>query len=89
MLNDWPTQIFPWGLKILDHKLCEWCTRQKTTNRLLTFCRAIEETSDAGLMLFDRQDLRATIQQLEAVKKDVERVLLGLSLLTTTRCIRS
>ena len=53
-------------------------------NRLLTFCRAIEETSDAGLMLFDRQDLLATVKELEALKRDVDRALLRLSLLTTT-----
>jgi len=54
-------------------------------NRLLIFCRAIEETSDAGFMLFDRQDLLATMQELEALKKDVERALVRLSLLTTAK----
>jgi hypothetical protein len=41
-------------------------------NRLLTFCRAVEETSDAGLVLFCRGDLTATAEVLEALKKDVE-----------------
>ena len=51
-------------------------------NRLLTFCRAVEETADAGLMLFDRQDLLATIENLEALKQDVERAIFRLASLT-------
>jgi len=51
-------------------------------SRLLTFCRAVEETADAGLMLFDRQDLLATIENLEALKQDVERAILRLASLT-------
>ena len=51
-------------------------------NRLLTFCRAVEETADAGLMLFDRQDLLATIENLEVLKHDVERAILRLASLT-------
>ena len=51
-------------------------------NRLLTFCRAVEGTADAGLMLFDRQDLLATIENLEALKQDVERAILRLASLT-------
>jgi hypothetical protein len=51
-------------------------------NRLLIFCRAVEETADAGLMLFGRQDLLATIENLESLKRDVERALLRLTSLT-------
>ena len=51
-------------------------------NTLLTFCRAVEDTADAGLMMFDRQDLLATIEELEVLKADVDRALLRLSSLT-------
>ena len=33
---------------------------------LLIFGRAIDDTADLGFMLFDRQELRATIEELEA-----------------------
>jgi hypothetical protein len=51
-------------------------------NRLLTFCRAVEEGADAGLMLFGRDELLATIEELEALKRDVDRALLQLSCVT-------
>jgi hypothetical protein len=51
-------------------------------SRLLTFCRAVEETAEAGLLLFDRQDLLATIQELEALRADVERAIVQLASLT-------
>jgi len=51
-------------------------------NRLLTFCRAVEETSDAGLVLFSRDDLTAAAEELVALKKDVERALMRLAQLT-------
>jgi hypothetical protein len=35
--------------------------------------RAVEATAGAGLVLFDRQYLLATIENLEALKQDVER----------------
>lgn len=53
-------------------------------NRLLTFCRVVEETSDAGLVLFSRDDLIATAEELEALKKDVERALMRLAQLTAS-----
>jgi hypothetical protein len=53
-------------------------------NRLLTFCRAVEETSDAGLLLFSRDDLIATTEELEALKIDVERALMRLAQLTAS-----
>ena len=54
-------------------------------NRLLTFCRAVEETSDAGLALFSRNDLIAAAEELVALKKDVERALLRLAQLTGSK----
>ena len=44
--------------------------------------RAVEATADAGLVLFDRQDLLATIENLEALKQDVERAIFRLASLT-------
>ena len=54
-------------------------------DRLLTFCRAVEETSDAGLVLFSRDDLITAAEELEALKKDVERALLRLAQLTASK----
>ena len=48
-------------------------------NTLLTFCRAVEETTDVGLLLFGRQDLLATIGELEALRAEVDRALLQLT----------
>jgi hypothetical protein len=54
-------------------------------NRLLTFCRAVEETSDAGLALFSRDDLITAAEGLVALKKDVERALTRLAQLTASK----
>lgn len=45
---------------------------------LLAFCRAVEETANAGLELFDREDLLAAIEQLKALQAEVERTKLKL-----------
>jgi hypothetical protein len=48
-------------------------------SRLLIFCRAIEETADAGLTLFSKEDLISTASALEDLRKQVDRALLRLS----------
>ena len=53
-------------------------------NRLLVFCRAIEVTSDAGLMLFDESDILDTLAKLETLKEEVERTMFRLASLTKT-----
>ena len=45
--------------------------------------RAVEETSKAGLQLYSREDLLATADALETLKKDVERALLRIGQLTS------
>jgi hypothetical protein len=46
---------------------------------LLTFCRAVEDTADAGLVLFTREDLLRAAEALEALKEEVDRALVRLS----------
>jgi hypothetical protein len=53
-------------------------------NRLLVFCRAVEVTSDAGLMLFDESDILETLAKLETLKEEVERAMFRLASLTKT-----
>jgi hypothetical protein len=45
-------------------------------SRLLRFCRAIEEASDGGLQMLDRDSLLAVHKLLTAVKEEIERTLL-------------
>jgi hypothetical protein len=44
--------------------------------RLLSFCRAIEEASDDGLLMLDRESLLAVHKSLTTVKEEIERTLL-------------
>jgi len=49
-------------------------------SRLLSFCRAIEESSDNGLLALDREGLLAVHKALTTVKAEIERTLLRLPL---------
>ena len=51
-------------------------------NTLLMFCRAVEETTKAGLQLFSREDLLAARKALEVLKFEVERAKLQIAQLT-------
>jgi hypothetical protein len=46
------------------------------------FCRAVEETTKAGLQLFSREDLLAARKALEALSLEVERAKLQIAQLT-------
>jgi len=44
--------------------------------RLLSFCRAMEESSEDGLQMLDRESLLAVHRVLTVVKEEIERTLL-------------
>ena len=52
--------------------------------RLLSFCRAIEESSDDGLLMLNRESLLAIHKALTTVKDEIERTLLRMPLLRCT-----
>ena len=52
-------------------------------NTLLRFCRAVEETTEAGLQLYCREDLVAAKDALKVLKSDVEQALQRIGQLTS------
>jgi hypothetical protein len=48
--------------------------------RLLNFCRAIEESSNNGLLALDRKNLLAVHKVLAVLKDEIEQALLGIPL---------
>jgi hypothetical protein len=48
--------------------------------KLLSFCRAIEESSYNGLLALDRESLLAVHKVLAVLKDEIEQALLGIPL---------
>ena len=48
--------------------------------KLLNFCRAVEESSDYGLVALDRESLLAVHKALTVLKDEIEQALLGIHL---------
>ena len=48
--------------------------------KLLNFCRAIEESSNNGLLALDRENLLAVHKALAVLRDEIEQALSGISL---------
>jgi hypothetical protein len=48
--------------------------------RLLSFCRAIEESSNNGLLALDRENLLAVHKALTVLRREIEQALSRISL---------
>lgn len=61
------------------------CSLPVDPNTLLTFCRAVEETTNAGLQLYSREDLLAAKEALKALRTEVELAQVRLDQLTASK----